>query len=92
MTVAAAVNWTEVLISGVPAIIAAIGSAIAVVIGAANRKNLKTPSGDPIGTVVERAHDLSAVTVAATTGIDGPLVRRARQRLNGGAGPDVPIP
>lgn len=92
MITAEAINWTQVLITGVPAIIAAIGSAIAVVIGAANRRNLKTPSGDPIGQVVERTHDLSAVSVAATTGIDGPLVRKARVRLNGGIQSETPLP
>lgn len=82
--VAVTVNWTEVLIVGVPAYIAAVGGAIAAVIAALNRRNLKTPSGDAIGTVVERTHDLSAVSVAAATGISGPLAQKAKDRLNGG--------
>lgn len=81
MMLAATINWTEVLISGVPAMIAAIGSAIAVVIGAANRRNLKTPSGDSIGSVVERAHDLAAVAVAAQGGVMGQHAQRATERL-----------
>lgn len=78
------VDWTQVLIVGVPAYIAALGAAIAAVIAAINHRNMKTPSGDSIGTVVERTHDLSAVTTAAATGISGPLSQRAVERLNGG--------
>lgn len=51
------VNWTQVLVVGVPAYIAAMGAATAAVMGALNRRNLRTPSGDSIGQVVERAHD-----------------------------------
>ena len=78
------IDLTQVLILGVPAYIGAIGGAIAAVISASNRRNMKTPSGDSIGTVVERTHDLAAVTTAAATGITGPLAQRAVERLNGG--------
>jgi hypothetical protein len=51
--IAAQVNWTTVLvalISALPAIIAALYA------GKVNRA-IRTPSGDPIGHVVERAHE-----------------------------------
>lgn len=92
MIAAWSIDLTQVLILGVPAYIAALGGAIAAVISAKNHRAMKTPSGDPIGQVVERTHDLSAVSVAATTGIDGPLVVKARKRLNGGIDPSQAKP
>ena len=78
------VDWTQVLVAGVPAIIAAIFAGVAMVLAQLNRRSLRTPSGDPIGHVVERAQDLSALAVASTTGAKGPAVEDARRRLNGG--------
>lgn len=78
------VDWTQVLVIGVPAYIAAFGGAIAAVIAALNRRNLKTPSGDSIGAVMERTHDLAAVATAAATGVSGPLAEKGKERLNGG--------
>lgn len=72
----------DVLIYGVPAYIAALGSAAAMVIGALNRQSLRTPSGDRIGAVAERTHDLAAVGVAAVTGTNGPAVDKAVERIN----------
>ena len=86
---AQAVNWTQVLIVGVPAYIAAILAGIATVIGTLNRVSLRTPSGDSIGTVVERAHDLAAVGVAAATNTNGPAVTAALTKLN--ADPKAPV-
>jgi ABC-type Fe3+ transport system permease subunit len=57
------VDWTQVLlalIAVVPGTIAAVGVLIV-------RRRLATPSGDPIGTVVERTHDLSSADLAMTT-------------------------
>lgn len=59
MTVAVSVDWTQVLIVGVPAYIAALGACVATIISALNRRSLRTPSGDPIGHVVERGHEAS---------------------------------
>lgn len=80
------INWTQVLLVGIPAYIGALAAGVAAVITALNRRNLKTPSGDRIGNVVERTHDLAAVTTAATTGARGPVVKQALRRLNGGLG------
>lgn len=86
---ASSVNWTEVLIVGVPGYIAAIFAGVATLIGAANRRAIRTPSGDRIGEVAERTHDLAAVGVAAVTGTNGPAVTKALAKLN--ADPKAPI-
>lgn len=86
---AGAVNWTQVLIVGVPAYMSALFAGIAMLIGNHNRNSLKTPSGDSIGETVERTHDLAAVGVAAATGTNGPLVTKALHKLN--ADPKAPI-
>lgn len=83
------VDWTQVLIVGVPAYIAALGAALAVVIGALNRRALKTPSGDHIGHVVERTHDLAAVNAAALGTTSRTPVSKSIERLNGD--PDSPV-
>lgn len=60
-----AVDWTNVLvalIAGLPAIISAIGVIII-------RAQLKTPSGESIGTQVEQANQLAHVNTALTTEI-----------------------
>ena len=49
------VNWTAVLVVGVPAYIGAVGGAVAAIIAALNRRALKTPSGPSIGSMVENA-------------------------------------
>jgi hypothetical protein len=67
-----AVDWTNVLvalIAGLPAIIAAIGVLFV-------RRDLKLPSGEKIGHVIERSHDLTAANTALL------------QRLNGIPTPD----
>lgn len=74
-------NLTDVLVVGVPAYIAAIGAAVAAIISALNRSTLKTPSGNNIGHVVERTHDLAAVSLAAIIGQDGPTLSQSVQRL-----------
>lgn len=86
---AVTVDWTQVLIVGVPAYIAAFGAAVAAVVGALNRRALQTPSGDPIGAVAERTHDLAAVSVAAATGTNGPAVTKAMAKLH--ADPKAPV-
>lgn len=50
------------LIVGLPAIIAAVLAAL-------NRRDLKTPSGETVGRIVEKAHELSAVAVHQGTAI-----------------------
>ena len=83
------VNWTQVLVVGVPAYIAALFAGIATLIGVLNRQAIKTPSGDSIGALAERTHDLAAVGVAAVTQTNGPAVTQALEKLN--ADPRAPI-
>ena len=54
-----AVDWTGVLIYGVPAYIAALGGAVAAVLGQLNRRNLKTSNGKTIAEHVEDTHALA---------------------------------
>lgn len=84
--IAAQVNWTTVLVSlitTVPAILAALYAR-------SNNRSLKTPSGDPIGTVAERTHDLAALSTLAVSGVTatGPM-KEAGRRLN--ASGDAPV-
>ena len=63
MLMGSAVDWTQVLIAliaGLPAILGAVFSYLVVV-------RTRTPSGDTIGKVVERTHDLSSADLALTT-------------------------
>lgn len=86
----ASVDWTNVLdslIAGLPAIIVALGAALFARRGAhqavRNGQALETPSGDPIGHVVERAHDLAAVsTLALATTEATPATGASVRRLN----------
>ena len=51
-----AADWTPVLV----ALITAVPSTLAVVFAFLIHREQQTPSGDPIGSVVERTHDLAA--------------------------------
>lgn len=51
--------------------LSAVLSGIAAVIGAMNRRAIRTPSGDPIGQVTERTHDLAATSVKQTYDLNG---------------------
>lgn len=81
----ATIDWTNVIdtaIVAVPATIAAWASLLGV-------RRMRTPSGDNIGHVVERTHDLAAVGVAAVTGGGTASLTRSEDRLN--ADPDSPV-
>lgn len=84
--IVAAVNWTTVLV----ALIGAIPATIAAFMGLSNRRALKTPSGDSIGGVVERTHDLAAVITASTAGTTAqPQLSKSVDRINGD--PEAPV-
>ena len=56
----AAIDWTYVivaLIAGLPAIISAV-------LGAHIVQQIKTPSGEPIGRVSEKSHDMTSANFA----------------------------
>lgn len=59
----AAIDWTPIIaaaVAGIPGVLAAL-------VALGNRRAIQTPSGDKIGEVMERTHDLSAADVALTT-------------------------
>lgn len=56
-----ATDWTPVLVT----LVATIPSTLAVVFTFLIRREQQTPSGDPIGEVVERTHDLAAANSLA---------------------------
>jgi hypothetical protein len=73
-----AIDWTAVLVVGVPAYIASIGAAVAAIYAIKIRHDVQTPSGDSLGAVAERTHDiahanaaLAQETVATVRRIDG---------------------
>ena len=53
------IDWTAVLVYGLPTWIAAMGGAIAAVVSALNRRNSKTPNGHTLGQLVEEAHGIA---------------------------------
>ena len=73
------IDWTNV-------IVAAIAATPPTVLALLNRRSLRTPSGDPIGHVVERTHDLAAVTTAAVTKavLSDAAVAKAVDRIGNG--------
>lgn len=76
--IAATIDWTLVLVAA----ISSVPATLAALVGLANRRALRTPSGDPIGHVVERTHDLTAVqTLAVGVEAKKPMEDSAR-RLN----------
>lgn len=83
----ASIDWTnvlEALIAGLPAIIASLGALLYAReshrTARQNQQDLQTPSGDPIGHVTERAHDLAAVTTAAVGNISQAVHARGKDR------------
>jgi hypothetical protein len=58
----ASIDWTNVIVVGVPSILSALFAGVAMMIAASNRRQLQTPSGDRIGAVAERTHDITHAT------------------------------
>lgn len=63
MVMGSAIDWNMVIVSFIPTVPALVGAFYA---GRTHRR-VKTPSGDTIGKVVERTHDLAAADLAMTT-------------------------
>ncbi len=59
------VDWTQVLVVGVPAYIAAIFAGIAMLLGRQNRHSLQTSNGKTIAESVEATHVLATANAAA---------------------------
>lgn len=71
------IDWNIVIASAIPT----VPATLAVLLAAANRRSLKTPSGDPIGHVVERTHDLAAVASAGIAMTAQPAMADSARRL-----------
>lgn len=65
MTFGDAIDWTQVIVFGIPAYIAAIFAGIASIIAARNGRAIKTSNGRTIGELVEDAHAISTSNAAA---------------------------
>ena len=73
-----AIEWTTVIVAAIPT----VPATLAVILANGNRRAIRTPSGDPIGHVVERTHDLAAVNAAALGTEAGTGLARSVERLN----------
>lgn len=87
--VTSSLDETQFLVVGIPAYIAALGAAVAAVVGAFNHRNMRTPSGDKIGHVVERTHDLAAVATMRDTTEPADAMSKSVMRLN--SDPEAPV-
>jgi cobalamin synthase len=77
MGLLAVTTWPDV---GV-ALVVALPGLVAAIIAYLNRRQIRTPSGDSLGAVAERTHDISHATNMS-------IVRME----NGRATPDTPLP
>lgn len=67
------IDWTQVLV----ALIAGLPAILATVFAYLIHRAIRTPSGDRIGSVIERTHDLSAADVKLTGDIHKRVMHRA---------------
>lgn len=86
------VNWTQVLIVGVPAYIAAFGAAIAAILGAKNRNSLATPSGRSIGKQVESALHTGIANNMLLSVTNGPTKPLDPESVSGDNAPAPQVP
>jgi hypothetical protein len=66
VTVVGSIDWTTVLVAGLAGVPATVAAVLSFVI----HRHVSTPSGDAIGQVVERAHDMTAATLTLSTEIN----------------------
>lgn len=91
----ALVDWTTVITAGIASTVPTVPAVLAVIWGRRNHRAMQTPSGDSIGMVVERTHDLAAVATlkdirdVEVTAQSGNVIRRVNDnpesplRVNG---------
>lgn len=75
MSAATMIDWTQVLVLGVPAYIGAIFAGLAALKVASNARKLNTPSGHTIGEVAERSEHIGNANAASLDAL--------HKRLNG---------
>lgn len=66
MWLVGAADWQDVMVAAITLAGVIVNGFVTVYIAT----RIRTPSGDSIGRVAERTHDLASVTVAAVTGLD----------------------
>lgn len=66
-------DWTQVVVIGVPAYIAALGGAAAAIISSLNRRNLRTSNGHSIAETVEHTHEIAVATATAVNAEPPPI-------------------
>jgi len=65
--IVSAIDYTLIITS----CISAVSAIVAAAVGAWVAKQVKTPSGDTLGKVAERTHDLAAVNATAVAMLNG---------------------
>lgn len=65
------VDWTQVIVFGVPAYIAAIFAGVASIISARTRRDVATSNGHTVGELVEQTHALATENADAIATING---------------------
>jgi hypothetical protein len=65
----AAVDWTPIIAAAV----ASLPGCLAAFVSLLNRREIKTPSGDSLGRVAERTHDMTAANNMMLNKINGDL-------------------
>lgn len=75
MSVAATspIDWNTILlalVAGIPATVAAVGTIITSIYAVRNHRNIRTPSGDTLGSIAERTHHLAEVNAVRSARID----------------------
>lgn len=84
----ASVDWTPVLVALIPAVPATIAALRAGHI----RKAIRTPSGEPIGRVAERAHETGIANNLLLRRANGPTKQASGAELREAAESPVEVP
>lgn len=89
---AVTVDWTQVLIVGVPAYIAAIFAGLATLYTVRVHGQVQTPSGKSLGEVAEYAHDTAIANNMLLSKQNGPTkaAEPGELRAEGSSPPQVP--
>lgn len=86
------VDWTQVLVVGVPAYIAAIFAGLATLYTIRIHGQVQTPSGKKLGEVAEYAHDTAIANNMLLSAKNGPTkpIDKDTLRSEGSTPPQVP--
>ncbi len=82
MHLVSTLEWTQIITAG----IAALGAVTSTAIAAWVAYQVRTPSGDTLGAVAERTHDLAAVNALAVAKLNGHEEPAASEQPDEGVG------